>query len=412
MSLLHLLHSLSGGMIPDDEERRRRLAAEQGPGGELPPSSAPYDPNATIEVTGAKRTHEAPRPQSDIVDVPPPSVVQPSYKQEAPAEDPAMVDPNNKAILDRRAMLWNAEEAQKEASAKAAGGEYKPRYQNGEDFKSHPGMQFGTHGLARDVIGNATDFLGSLVGRKPTYREEKFQDKIYGWDQPGQYEGAMHRGMSYDRGLTQEFMAQQDKIHGTDATIAANAEYKTQQSNALKRDALGSAAFGIYGAADPEQAYTQGGRERMQASLDDMYPEGKAPQLPEQYNENVVKSFYTAGYKGKDVASTINTGMRAKVALTVADRNNATRQLIAEGHDRKDITVAMITSRARENAARISASSKPEPTPSKVGVRTDILGTSTDSFYVPRGQEGQGRPFTTKNGVKGTRYPNGTFVPN
>ena len=427
MSLLHLLHALSGGVIPDDEYKRRLAEQQAAAGldhnGELPPSSTQMQPPPQMQppgdtvgadpivVTGAHSTQRVGNPQEDTVDLPHPSVVQPSYKQDAPAEDPSQVDPNNKALLDRRAMIWNAEEAQKAAAAKAAGGEYTPRFQDGnpKDFKSHPGLQFGTHGVLRDIIGNATDFVGSLIGRKPTYREEKFQDRIYGWDQPGQEDAAMHRGMSYDRGLTQEFMANQDKIHGTDAMTAANADYKTQQGLGLKREALGNAAFGIYGAADPESAYSQGGRERMQAALDDIYPDGKAPQLPEKYDENVVKSLYTAGYKGKDVASTIQTGMRGQVTLKKTDLDNATKRLIAAGHDATTITAAQIRAEATRYAAQTSASSKAEPAPVKIGTESDILGTTQTNSYITRSDVGKGRRARV-NGHVGTIYPSGVFV--
>lgn len=145
------------------------------------------------------------------------------------------IDANAPALLDRRAMIFQAQEAQRQAAAQAMGQEYAPREQKNAQFKAHPRLQFGTTGVARDIIGNLTDFVGSLIGRTPTYAREKWQDAIYGWDQPGQFEAAMSRGMQYDPERTATFMEQISQQQHRVGTRENQAE-ATESSNKAREE--------------------------------------------------------------------------------------------------------------------------------------------------------------------------------
>ena len=388
MSLMHFLSGLANGA--------QDAAMQQ----ELPP-----DDSQQIQVI-------ANRPPP-IVEAGRPQVVQPEYRNRIPERDPAAVDPNNPAFLDRRYMDWQAQEAQRAAAARAAGGEYKQQEQsaNPKDFKAKPGLQFGTHGLARDIIGNVTDFVGSLIGRKPTYRKEKFMDAIYGWDQPGQYEAAMSRGMKYDPELTQNFMKTYESVHGNDEANKSLAGQREETALQKRRDSLGASATGIFSAEDPEAAYSQGGREELQYKLDALYPEGKAPQLPENYEPNTIKRFMYAGWRGTEV--------QRQSAATMREMGQDRRQgndinyKTARDRDKNatTLTAAQIRAQAQRYSADRSASSKPDPQDKmvKTGKSQDILGLSETYYQMPQGAFSQGTRGS-KNGRPGTLYK-GRFYP-
>lgn len=202
----------------DEQARLQELARNGAPASE-----------GDIVATGA-------RPPA-IVPLGAPPIVAPRWADVA-GPGPA-VDANAPALLDRRAMIFQAQEAQRQAAAQAMGQEYEPREQKNAQFKAHPRLQFGTTGVARDIIGNLTDFVGSLIGRKPTYAREKWQDAIYGWDQPGQFEAAMSRGMQYDPERTAAFMeqvSQQQHRVGTRENQAAATESANKAREELTAD--------------------------------------------------------------------------------------------------------------------------------------------------------------------------------
>lgn len=237
--LFSFAQALAGGGLPEtEEELRKRLEQERMDAVESQPSAnpntpaqaAPLDaaPEDAIVIEGLRK-----RPPAD-------SIVLPKWSDVA-GEAPVL-DQNAPALRDYRGLLFNAAERQRQAMAQAMGQEYEPREQKNAQFKAHPRLQFGTTGVARDIIGNLTDFVGSLIGRTPTYAREKWQDAIYGWDQPGQFEAAMSRGMQYDPERTATFMEQisqqQHRVGTRENQVAA-----TESANKAREDLANDRKF-------------------------------------------------------------------------------------------------------------------------------------------------------------------------
>lgn len=392
MSLLRLLNGFVNGPVNTFEK------AFGQPTEELPPEE-----DTVITVDGRRIKKVAP-PVADVVDVPVPSVVQPEYVQRAPAGDPAAVDPNNAALLDRRHMIWQAEQAQRAAAAKAAGREYKEQDQseNLKDFKAKPGLQFGTTGLARDIIGNATDFLGGFIGRRPTYRKEKFMDAIYGWDQPGQFEAAMSRGMKYDPEMTREFMKDISGIRTQEAQRNATADYKNMQTLQLKRSNLSSAAFGIAQSDDPAATYANGGKAMLESTLQDLGVETK---LPDVYDANLISLLTRTAYKSGDIRAERSTEAQQEGQNQRNQANIESREREGAANRASRETIAEIQARARREAARAPQ----DPAPVVIGYTVDPFTGSRQNITVPRVVVNKG-VSGTKNGKRGYQY-NGVFYP-
>lgn len=268
---------------------------------ELPPSDGSVPVAQPAEPPEAEPITVTGGPSFDPVGAP--QVVQPAWANATPPPGFGAIDPNSASLLDRRKMIYDAKQAQMQAAAQASGGDYEIREQSADptDFKAKPGLQFGTHGVLRDVIGNGVDFLGSLVGRKPTYRKEKFMDRIYGWDQPGQFEAAMNRGMEYDPELTQEFMKNITGIRNAEESTAANKEYRGTMAQSRTLDALGGLATSVVAAPNPEAEYARA-RPALQAMANKAYGVGEDGEpvyrLPETYERGALDGLTRAGYDG------------------------------------------------------------------------------------------------------------------
>lgn len=248
----------------------------------------------------------------------PPTILQPDW--EDAQGTPRGVDPNNPTLVDIRSQLYNAQEYRKQAYAEANGETYEPKLQNetGKDFKANPRLQFGTRGVLRDIIGNGVDFLGSLLGREPTYRNEKIRDKLYGWDQgPEARAAALKRVMDYDPKAGMEIMKNLSAVDAQQQSTAATADYRAAQAQPKHLDALGAMAQGITESGKPADAYNLY-RQTMQAKLNQIYGED-APQLPETYDEATVRTLKTSGYRGSDVARDMDS-----------QRDNYTKQVLLD----------------------------------------------------------------------------------
>ena len=248
----------------------------------------------------------------------PPQIRQPEWEDaQAPVRG---VDPNAPSLVDIRSLLYNAAEDRKAAFAEAQGETYVPKYQNetGKDFKANPRLQFGTRGVLRDIIGNGVDFLGSLLGREPTYRDEKIRDKLYGWDQgPEARAAAIKRVMDYDPKAGMEIMKNLSAIDAQQQSTAATADYRAAQAQPKHLDALGAMAQGITESGKPADAYNLY-RQTMQAKLNQIYGDD-APQLPETYDEATVRTLKASGYRGSDVARDMDS-----------QRDNYTKQVLLD----------------------------------------------------------------------------------
>lgn len=266
---------------------------ELPPAGQQPPAAVSdlppgFEPDGSI-ITKGKNPEAIPLPAAAL----------PQFKDTDPdMMDPAAVDINDPSMLDRRLQIFRAQEEQRRLAAQAEGKEYEPRTQESlEEFKAKPGLQFGTKGVMRDVIGNATDFLGMLVGRRPTYRKERFMDEIYGWDQPGQRDAAINRAMQYDPEMTMDFLKSVSGVENAEAITAINRESKLAMAKGRYLQAVSGLASGM-----TETAYKAGGRQALQGQLDLAYGEN-APQLGEEYNQEQISLLANAGKGGREVSA-------------------------------------------------------------------------------------------------------------
>jgi len=276
------------GLVPPPNSPGGILNAQQQQG--IPNTVGEED----IFVPGARPVRKVMPPTPDVIAPGGPSIVQPEFVQPpANMRDPSRVDPNSPNLLDRRLMIFQAQEAQRQAAAQAAGLKYEPKTQTSlEEFKAKPGLKFGTRGVARDIIGNAFDFVGSLVGREPTYRKERWLDEIYGWDQPGQQDAAIARAMQYDPEMTTKFLTAISGVDAQRTNTEANQAYKKVQTEAYLAKRVGSMATALISSGDPEGLWPQY-RPAMQEHLRAL---GEPMELSEVYDPNVVNGLSRYGY--------------------------------------------------------------------------------------------------------------------
>lgn len=249
--------------------------------------AAPPEPQQEIVATGARQLDNL-------------AVQTPQFSDLAGA--PAPIEINSPNLIDQRAAIFNAKERRKQAEAEAMGQVYKPKFQYevGKDFKANPNLQFGTRGILRDIIGNAVDFLGSLVGRTPTYRDEKIRDKMYGWDQgPEARAAAINRVMEYDPQAGMEIMKNLTAVDAQRTNAEATSEYKNAQAIERQRQGVTGLATAIMRAPDVNKAY-EAYRPVLQKQLDSVLG-AEAPRLPDQYDPNVIGGLPMLGFKGSDV---------------------------------------------------------------------------------------------------------------
>lgn len=267
--------------------------------------AAPPEPQQEIVATGARQLDDL-------------AVQTPQFSDLAGA--PAPIEINSPNLIDQRAAIFNAKERRKQAEAEAMGQVYKPKFQYevGKDFKANPNLQFGTRGILRDIIGNAVDFLGSLVGRTPTYRDEKIRDKMYGWDQgPEARAAAINRVMEYDPQAGMEIMKSLTAMDAQRESTEATAEYRKSQSLPRILDGVSGLATALISSGNPAAGWPRT-RPAIQAQLDAAF--GKdVYKLSEEYDAQTVMGLTRLGYKGTTVqkeAATILTDETKKLLKT------------------------------------------------------------------------------------------------
>lgn len=364
-------------------------------------------------------------PTADIGQANIPQIAQPEYLHQLPGQDPAAVDPNNPAFLDRRLMDYNANEAQKAAAAKAAGGSYTPKYQYDiKDFKAHPGLEFGTHGVLRDIIGNAVDFLGGLIGRRPSYAREKLEDRLYGWDQPGQLPAAISRGMQYDPQATQEFLKNISSVQQAQAATQSLAESRQSSAQARALQGVTGISSGIMAAKDPAAAYKLN-KAALQKQVD---AAGLGISLPDEYDENAVSPLTNAGYTGSNLVSERNSVLSnaVKAQLFREGITNKTELDAADNSTKLKVASIMANNRLTAQQRHDDAMRAMEEWRQSVGagqygpvvVQRDIMGNPT---YADRStvvnNAGHGTPpvpgalWSTRQNSWVVRGPNGLAIP-
>ncbi len=329
------------------------------------------------------------------------------------------VNVNDPTLVDQRAMIFNAKERRRQAEAEALGQTYEPQYQNevGKDFKANPKLQFGTRGVARDIIGNAVDFLGGLVGRVPTYRSEKIRDKMYGWDQgPEAQAAAINRVMEYDPEAGQEILKNLTAIESQRESGAATAEYRKSQALPRLLDGISGLSTALISSGNPAAGW-QRARPALQSQLDAAY--GKdVYKLPEEYDAQTVMGLTRMGYKGATVqreAATILTDETKKLisAAEIAFKNK--KLITDDATRRRGQDLVYKASVGNADAARELRKFLEENKLVKTGAVEDIATGTTTNQYSTAGEVRAGRPpvpgARLMNGKWYTRGPNGEAVP-
>lgn len=231
----------------------------------------------------------------------------------------------------------------------------------------HKGSEFGTHGILRDIIGNAEDFGRHLLGFAPRYNAEKWSERAYGMsaDAGPQKQGesnedyaarqqqakqvadaATEQAMQYNPERTMPYKQQLVAQANTQASTEASAEYKNSQVQAKAANMLSGLGAQLYQAnanAGPEEAQTNYARAlpAIQSVLDRAYGQG-VMKAPTQYDPNFVRQLAQAGFTGTNV-------QRAQ-ANTL---DNETRNAVARGRNLTSIQVARIGADARRYAADV-----------------------------------------------------------
>lgn len=324
--------------------------------GEAPPG----DP-ITVEAARQKRLALPEPVDQDELNAPPQTGY--GYFTEQPAVDPRQVNTSSAAIADPRRALWAAREQDRAAAARAMGQEYTPREQKGSQFKANPKLQFGTTGVLRDIIGNATDFLGMLVGRRPTYRDEKIRDHAFGWDEPGGLEAAVNRVSQYDMGAAMELYKNaqgiknaQEQARSMAEQRGATADYRRGQILTQGQQQLGMMANGM----TTEQGYNRSVKA-FNALGQRVFGDSFQP-LPETYDPTTTPALMgditRQGYSQSSAASIERAKLNNESRETIASGKNLSNELIARIRAQTGLTVAQIQAAASEYRANKAAQSR------------------------------------------------------
>lgn len=343
----------------------------------------------------------------------PTTIAQPEWADlPAPERDPLAVNPNDPVLLDRRNMLFQAQEAQRAAAAKAAGQEYEPREQKGGEFKASPGSQLGLTGVGRDIFGGVTDFLGMLIGRRPRYAESKWKDAIYGWDQPGGLEAAIHRGMQTDPERTMEFYKTIAGVKGQQEQTASMAGYRQEQANRLLMQRLGGLGSAILSSGNPEESWNRN-RRAIQAIADQALGPGTY-EVPENYSEAAARELSRIGYGPGET-------QRESAAIL----SNETKRDLAAAKNALDLKKAQMSSSDRRYVANIMAETSrgnaraalelrrwlDENRLIETGRDIDLVSGSSERRYDTVGNVRQGRRVKGPDGRMYIQRPDGSIVP-
>lgn len=366
--------------------------------------AAPPEPQQEIVATGARQLDNL-------------AVQTPQFSDLAGA--PAPIEINSPNLIDQRAAIFNVKERRKQAEAEAMGQVYEPKYQNevGKDFKANPNLQFGTRGVLRDIIGNAVDFLGSLVGRTPTYRDEKIRDKMYGWDQgPEARAAAINRVMEYDPQAGMEIMKSLTAMDAQRESTEATAEYRKGQSLPRILDGVSGLATSLISSGNPAAGWERA-RPALQSQLDAAYGKG-VYELPMEYDAQTVMGLTRLGYKGSTVqreAATILNDETKKLVeagkLAFADR----KLRITDATRRRGQDLVYRASTGNAEATRELRRLLEENKLIKTGETEDIAtGVTTNTYNTAGGIRSTIPPVPGARLLNGKWYvrgPNGVAVP-
>ncbi len=362
----------------------------QANGGELPPTNAAPAPAPAPVREKAPPTVAA--PEDEIVAMGARKFANADVQAPGWSDLPGTTPPievNSPNLTDQRALIYNSKERQKEEAAKILGIEYKPEYQNevGKDFKANPNLQFGTRGVARDIIGNAVDFLGGLVGRRPTYHDEKIRDKMYGWDQgPEARAAAINRVMEYDPQAGMEIMKNLTAVDAQRTNSDATSEFKKQQVVDRQLKGITGLSTAIMRAPDVNKAY-QAYRPALQKQLDTALG-ADAPELPPEYDPNIIGGLPMLDFKGADVQREVKSIRDNDLQRWVVSSKIASAKEIAAASNATKERIARIQADSRLSVAEKYVEARKAIADDKLVEtgRTEDIGTGTTSReYSPAG---------------------------
>lgn len=382
--------ALLGAVQPQDDQRYPvdssgqlpAVAPSQMPQVASAPAQAPeapIDPNAEISVTGSRP------PQATPEDFGMPGLPHSSM-------------PNKDTITQMRQDLINKSELARQLY--------------------HPKSEFGTHGVLRDVIGNASDFGRRLLGFAPRYNAEKSAEREYGMTSSdpnvaaASYEGARQYNAGSADSYQKDIVAQQ----ASRANTAATTGYKDAQANARYANMLSGLGSGLLsaGLAGPDAANTayQRALPAIQANLDQIYGAG-VYQAPPQYEEAFARQLAQTGYTGANVQRAQSNVM-----------DNMTRREIANGRNLTSVEVAHIGADARKYAADVGyraavnravvagqdITTIEDETPTGSIVQPGKHTTRTVTKSPSAGGGGSAPQYKYFNGKRYTRGPNGEAI--
>ncbi len=210
----------------------------------------------------------------------------------------------------------------------------------------HPGSEFGTHGLLREIIGGGTDIARHLLHMPEKYGQEKWAERAYGMtsQDPNIAAASTQAAMQQSPTLTQSY--EQQLVNQANSKDNAEAMQEYRQSQAQTRytnviSGLGQSLLSANLGADPASAQANYLRMKpaIQAQLDKAYGEGVMP-LPEEYDDSVGRQLAGAGFTGSNVQR-----HQDNVLSTQARRE------IANGRNLTSVEVANIGADARRYAA-------------------------------------------------------------
>lgn len=396
----------------------QKWLAQAGGGGELPPvAAAPAPAPAPVRVEGPPTIAA---PEDEIVTMGARKFdnadVQAPGWSDLPGTTPP-VEVNSPNLTDQRALIYNSKERQKEEAAKILGIEYKPEYQKevGKDFKANPNLQFGTKGVLRDIVGNGVDFLGSLIGRRPTYRDEKIRDKMYGWDQgPEARAAAINRVMEYDPQAGMEIMKNLTAVDAQRTNAEANAEYKTAQVADRQMRGITGLATSIMRAPDVNKAY-QAYRPALQKQLDTALG-AEAPELPADYDPNIIGGLPMLDFKGSDVQREVASIRNNDTKQNINTLNNALKRELANASNavkRRGQDLAYKASIGNAEAARELRKFLEENRLVKTSATEDLVtGTTTNQYSTAGAVRSNARQIIyDKQGRAFYQYADGRMEP-
>lgn len=276
----------------------------------------------------------------------------------------------------------------------------------------HPKSEFGTSGLLRDIIGNASDFGRRLLGFSPRYNEEKWTERAYGMTStdPAVRAAAREQAMQYNPKLTQDYQQHitQDDVQTTNAAV--NRDYKTataQGRSAQILSGLGQNLLASTLGAEPAQteALYQRFRPAIQKQLDTVYGPGVV-EAPEQADEAFIRGLSQAGYTGTNVAGERKAVLNAQTQRELGKLRAETQVRVQQMRGATQIEAARILADTRMSLAEKEQALKMLPVEeTQITEESGSIIRPTTTRTVTKGYApgGQGPSSQPQNIPAGTR---------